>query len=156
MSRRRTAVVGLLLISSRSFAVGEGLVEAYLAEGGSGRLLAGVLLQGYPSVAVAAIGVAPVPILRPYGQRLAAGHVVLRAVEGVAVLAACAHLATGRRGYAALLISTSLDLLHVTDLSSGVGFAFLAGWPVRAGGPAAADRQGVRSCRTELGRPGDR
>jgi hypothetical protein len=80
MSGRTTAVlVGLLfLTSTAAFAAGSS---------SSGTHVAGALLVGYTGLAVAGIGVALYPVLKPYGQGLATGYLVLRVGECLVLLA---------------------------------------------------------------------
>lgn len=70
MSRRTTAVVVALLFltSTAAFAAG------------------GALLVGYTGLAVAGIGLALWPVLRPHGPGLATAYLVLRCGEGVLLL----------------------------------------------------------------------
>jgi hypothetical protein len=80
--QRRTAVlVGVLfLTSTAAFAVGSSLVAAHLSgdSPAASILLAGVLLQVYAGLAVAGIGLAMLPLLRPYSLRLARAYLALR------------------------------------------------------------------------------
>ena len=157
MSMRTTAVVvGLLfLTSTASFAAG--------SSAGTG--VAGVLLLGYTGLAVAAIGAALFPVLRPHGPGLATGYLVLRTAECLVLLGVAAFVATsghpvtgyepavyaftgagglvlswlllrselvpkwlavlGVVGYAALLAGVVSQLLGLSELDSGAGFAFL-------------------------------
>ncbi|KWT57284.1 hypothetical protein ADL21_35580 [Streptomyces albus subsp. albus] len=104
MPHRKTAVlVGLLFTSSTiTFAVGSSLVRAYFSgtEPGSGTLLGGVLPEWYTALAVAAIGIALLPVLKPHGKRPMVGYLVLRAVEGAAILAAGGWFLASRRQFA--------------------------------------------------------
>jgi hypothetical protein len=86
MSMRTTAVVvGLLfLTSTASFAAGSA----------RGAELAGALLVAYTGLAVAGIGIALFPVLKPHGPGLAAGYLVLRTAEGLALLAVAVYVAT--------------------------------------------------------------
>jgi len=91
MPYRKTAVlVGLLFLSSTfAFSVGSSLLEGYFSgtDSGEGGLLAGVLLEGYTGLAVAGIGVALFPVLKPHGRRLSAGYLTLRCAEGAVLIA---------------------------------------------------------------------
>ena len=84
MSMRTTAVVvGLLfLTSTAAFAAGSSLTGA------------GVLLIAFTGLAVAGIGIALFPVLRPHGPGLATGYLVLRAAEGLALLSVAVYVAT--------------------------------------------------------------
>ena len=89
MSLRTTAVVVgvLFLTSTAAYAVGSSLSDAL-----------GVLLVAYTGLAVAGIGVALFPVLRPHGPGLATGYLFLRAGEGLVLLAVAAHVATSGNG----------------------------------------------------------
>jgi Domain of unknown function (DUF4386) len=98
---RRTAVlVGVLfLTSTAAFAVGSSLVASHFSgdSPATRTLLAGVLLQVYTGLAVAGIGLALLPVLRPYNLRLARAYLALRVLEGSAiVLLGAFMLTTGR------------------------------------------------------------
>jgi hypothetical protein len=98
---RRTAVlVGVLfLTSTAAFAVGSSLVASHISGDGPAAwtLLAGVLLQVYTGLAVAGIGLALLPPLRPYNLGLARAYLALRVLEGSAiVLLGAFMLATSR------------------------------------------------------------
>ncbi|QDQ09483.1 DUF4386 domain-containing protein [Streptomyces spectabilis] len=91
MPYRKTAVlVGLLFLSSTlTFSVGSSLLEDHFSgtDSGEGRLLAGVLLEGYTAFAVAGIGVALFPVLKPHGRHLTVGYLILRCMECAAIVA---------------------------------------------------------------------
>ncbi|WP_055564628.1 DUF4386 domain-containing protein [Streptomyces atriruber] len=91
MPYRKTAVlVGLLFLSSTlTFSVGSSLLEDYFSgtDSGEGGLLAGVLLEAYTAFAVAGIGVALFPVLKPHGRRLTVGYLILRCAEGAVIIA---------------------------------------------------------------------
>ena len=92
--RTTAALVALLfLTSTAAFAAGSAMPGQF----------AGALLVGYTGLAVAGIGIALFPVLRPHGPGLATGYVVLRGAEGVALLGIAVYVATsGHRveGYA--------------------------------------------------------
>ncbi|MEU5685857.1 DUF4386 domain-containing protein [Streptomyces venezuelae] len=99
MPYRKTAVlVGLLFLSSTlTFALGSSLVGDYFSDpdSGEGGLLVGVLLEGYTAFAVAGIGVALFPVLKPHGRRLSAWYLILRCAECAAIVAVgCYFLAS--------------------------------------------------------------
>ncbi|MCX5358120.1 DUF4386 domain-containing protein [Streptomyces sp. NBC_00124] len=56
-------------------------------DSGEGGLFAGVLLESYTGLAVAGIGVALFPVLKPHGMRLSAGYMTLRFAECAAIIA---------------------------------------------------------------------
>ncbi|WP_030667594.1 DUF4386 domain-containing protein [Streptomyces rimosus] len=103
MSHRRTAIlVGLLFISSTiTFAVGSSLVQTYFsdAEPSSGTLLGGVFMEWYTALAVIAIGIALLPVLKPHGKRLSESYLVLRTTEGTAILVVGACFLASRRQF---------------------------------------------------------
>ncbi|MFI2235724.1 DUF4386 domain-containing protein [Streptomyces chrestomyceticus] len=103
MSPRKIAVlVGLLFISSTiTFAAGDSLVQAYFSgpEPSMGTLLGGVFLEWYTALAVAAIGISLLPVLKPYGEHLALGYLVLRTSEGAAILAVGIYFLSGRHRF---------------------------------------------------------
>lgn len=88
-------IVGLLFLSSTlAFAIGGAQLEASLAVDppDRARLLSGVLLESYCGVAVAAIGVLLLAVLRPYGGRLAAGYTFLRVCECLVIVSAGTYM----------------------------------------------------------------
>jgi Domain of unknown function (DUF4386) len=103
VSRRQIAVVvGLLFLSSTaSFAVGNFLIRNHLAGAAhqDSKLLMGVLLQSYTGLAVAAIGLLLLPILKPYGQHLAAAYLALRALECIAIVASGIFFLSSASGF---------------------------------------------------------
>jgi hypothetical protein len=98
---RRTAVlVGVLfLTSTAAFAVGSSLVGSHFSgdSPATRTLLAGVLLQVYTGLAVAGIGLAMLPVLRPYSLRLARAYLALRVLECSAIVLLGAFMLTTRR-----------------------------------------------------------
>ncbi|GCD39572.1 MULTISPECIES: DUF4386 domain-containing protein [Streptomyces] len=129
MPQRKTAVlVGLLFISSTvTFAAGSSLVQAYFSEGesSSGTLFVGVFLQWYTALAVASIGIALFPVLKPHGKYLSAGYLLLRVVEGMAIIAIGAYFLTSRSQF------EKYDLLVYT--LSGTGGLILSHLLLRSG-----------------------
>jgi Domain of unknown function (DUF4386) len=91
MTRRQIAVlVGLLFISSTvTFAVGNLLIRNHFSGTApeDSKLLLGVLLESYTGLAVAAIGLLLLPVLKPYGQKLAVAYLALRAAECIVIVA---------------------------------------------------------------------
>ncbi|MEU3742493.1 DUF4386 domain-containing protein [Streptomyces sp. NPDC032198] len=100
MPYRKTAVlVGLLFLSSTlTFSVGSSLLEDYFSgtDAGEGGLLAGVLLESYTALAVAGIGVALFPVLKPHGMRLSVAYLTLRCAEGAAIIAVGCYFLVSR------------------------------------------------------------
>jgi hypothetical protein len=84
---RSTAVlVGLLfLTSTAAFAAGSSLL---------GTNVAGALLVAYTGLAVAGIGAALFPVLKPYGPGIATGYLALRTGECLVLLAVAVYVAT--------------------------------------------------------------
>lgn len=62
------------------------MVDALGSAGNTGQLTLGVVLQAINAVAVAAIGAAFVPVLRPFHRRLAYGHLAVRILEGLVIV----------------------------------------------------------------------
>jgi hypothetical protein len=154
--RTTAVVVGLLFLTSTA---------AFAAGSSAGAQTVGVLLVGYTGLAVAGIGVALFPVLRPHGPGLATGYLALRSAECLALLAVAVYVGTsgnpvtdyepvvytfsgvggvvlsglllcsglvprwlavlGIVGYAALLAGVVSELLGLSELDSGLGFAFL-------------------------------
>ncbi|GAA3000809.1 DUF4386 domain-containing protein [Actinokineospora diospyrosa] len=114
---RATAVlVGLLfLTSTAAFAAGSSSIDTPL----------GALLVAYTGLAVAGIGIAMFPVLKPHGHGLAAGYAALRAVECLVLLAVATYTATTDK--------------HVQDYEllvytlSGLGGLALSGALLRSG-----------------------
>lgn len=82
-------LVGVLfLTSTAAFAVGSSLVASHLSgdSPATWTLLAGVLLQMYAGLAVAGIGLAMLPLWRPYSLRLARAYLALRVLECSAIV----------------------------------------------------------------------
>jgi Domain of unknown function (DUF4386) len=102
--RRRTSVlVGVLfLTSTAAFAVGSSLVASHFSgdSPATRTLLAGVLLQVCAGLAVAGIGLAMLPVLRPCNLRLARAYLALRVLEGAAIVLLGAFMLTTRRALA--------------------------------------------------------
>lgn len=98
--RGTAALVGaLFLTSTAAFAAGSALVASSFS-GGSPRtptLLAGVLLEVYAGLAVAGIGLAMLPLLRPHGAQLARAYLALRVLECSAIVVVGAYLLATRR-----------------------------------------------------------
>jgi hypothetical protein len=88
--QRRTAVLVavLFLTSTAAFAAGSGLVASYFSgdSPATSTLLAGVLLEVYTGLAVAGIGLAMLPLLRPSGAPLARAYLALRALECLTII----------------------------------------------------------------------
>ncbi|MBP2326556.1 hypothetical protein JOF56_006941 [Kibdelosporangium banguiense] len=114
MSMRTTAVLVALLFltSTASFAAGSSLIDTHFA---------GALLVGYTGLAVVGIGAALFPVLKPYGQGLATGYLVLRTGECLVLLVAAADVAA----------SGTYELLVYAF--SGVGGLALSGLLLRSG-----------------------
>ncbi|MCX5205826.1 DUF4386 domain-containing protein [Streptomyces sp. NBC_00237] len=103
MTHRRIAVlVGFLFLSSSlTFAVGSSLVAEYFSSGRKGfaGLLAGVLLEGYTGLAVAAIGILLLSVLRPHGKRAPLAYLVLRATECSIIIAVGIYFLASRQDF---------------------------------------------------------
>jgi len=86
-----------------------------------------VLLECYTGLAVATIGVALFPILKPHGKRLAAGYLVLRAAECVAIVAIGVYFVTSRSPFADYPLVVWLSVPGVVGyaalLTGAVGYA---------------------------------
>jgi hypothetical protein len=114
MSHRRIAVlVGFLFVSSTiTFAVGNSLVQEYFSSTASdfGGLVAGVLLEGYTGLAVAAIGLFLLPVLKRHTMRPAWSYLLLRAAECVTIIALGVYFVASReqfQDYALLIYAFS-------------------------------------------------
>ncbi|MBE1475225.1 DUF4386 family protein [Actinophytocola algeriensis] len=110
--RTTAVVVGLLFLTSTA---------AFAASAH----VAGALLVAYTGLAVAGIGIALFPVLRPHGAGLATGYLVLRTAEGLTLLAAALYLATSGHpvtGYEPLVYAFS-----------GAGGLVLSGLLLRSG-----------------------
>jgi hypothetical protein len=100
-SHRRTAVlVGVLfLTSTATFSAGSSLIASHFSgeRPGTSTLLVGVLLEVYTGLAVVGVGLAILPLLRPYHVRLARAYLGLRILECSAIIIVGAYmLATSR------------------------------------------------------------
>jgi hypothetical protein len=117
MPRRQIAVlVGLLFLSSTvSFAVGNSLIRNYFSGTAheDSKLLLRVLLESYTGVAVAAIGLILLPVLKPYGRNLATAYLALRAVECFVIVAIGIYFISSKTGFA------NYDLLIYTFTGAG-------------------------------------
>ncbi|MEV0261136.1 DUF4386 domain-containing protein [Streptomyces sp. NPDC050617] len=94
--------MGLLFISSTiTFSIGSSLVQTYFSDEAahSGTLMGGVSLEWCTALAVAVIGVAMFPVLRPYGKELSAGYLILRAMEGTAIVAVGVYFLASHNQY---------------------------------------------------------
>jgi hypothetical protein len=93
-------LVGVLfLTSTAAFAVGSSLVASDLPgdSPATWTLLTGVLLQVFTGLAIAGIGLAMLPLLRPYNPRLARAYLALRVLECSAIVILGAHMLATRR-----------------------------------------------------------
>ena len=93
-------LVGVLfLTSTAAFAVGSSLVASHFSgdNPATSTLLTGVLLQVYTGLAVAGIGLAMLPLLRPYNSRLARAYLALRVLECSVIVILGAFMLTTRR-----------------------------------------------------------
>ncbi|MFK8844863.1 DUF4386 domain-containing protein [Streptomyces sp. Ac-502] len=91
----------------------------------SGTLFVGVLLEWYTALAVAAIGVALFPVLEPHGKYLSAGYLILKAMEGMAIIALGTYILTSRSQF------ENYDLL--VYILSGAGGLVLSYLLLRSG-----------------------
>lgn len=114
MRHRKTAVfVGLLFLTSTlAFSLGSSLVDTYFSSTAprAGQLFTGVLLESYTGLAVAAIGIALLPVLKPHGKSLSTAYLALRSGECVAIVATGAYFAASRtefESYALLIYALS-------------------------------------------------
>jgi Domain of unknown function (DUF4386) len=117
MSRRQIAVlVGLLFLSSTvTFAVGNFLIRNHFSGTApeDSKLLLGVLLESCTGLAVAAIGLLLLPVLKPYGQKLATAYLALRAAECIVIVAFGFALFWSKTGF------VNYDLLIYTFTGAG-------------------------------------
>jgi hypothetical protein len=81
-------------------------------------ILLGVLLESYTGLAVAAIGLLLLPVLKPHGRNLATAYLVLRAVECIVIVAIGIFFISSTSGF------SNYDLLVYTF--TGVGGIVLA------------------------------
>jgi hypothetical protein len=119
--RRIAVLVGLLFLSSTAtFAVGNSLIRKHFsgAAHADGKLLMGVLLESYTGLAVAAIGLLLLPVLKLYGRNLAAAYLALRALECIVIVAVGIYFISSTAGF------VNYDLLVYTF--TGVGGIVLA------------------------------
>ncbi|MEI5097729.1 DUF4386 family protein [Streptomyces sp. PmtG] len=114
MPHRRIAVlVGFLFISSTiTFAVGNSLVQEYFSSTTPefGDLLAGVILEAHTGLAVAAIGLLLLPVLKWHTVRASWAYLLLRVAECVAIMATGVYFLTSRdefQDYALLVYAFS-------------------------------------------------
>lgn len=120
---RKTAIlVGVLFLSSTAaFAFGSSLIATYFSgDGSANSLIIGILLQAYTGLAVAAIGIAMLPLLKQHHLQLARAYLALRVLE------CCAIVSIG-----AYMLATQQQLLHYDLIiyaftaTGGVIFSFL-------------------------------
>lgn len=100
-SHRTTAVlVGVLVLTSTvTFAAGSSLVASFFSgdSPAASTLLAGVLLEVYTGLAVAGIGLAMLPLLRPFNVRLARSYLGLRVLECLTIVVVGGYMLATRR-----------------------------------------------------------
>ncbi|KOG74995.1 MULTISPECIES: DUF4386 domain-containing protein [Streptomyces] len=124
MPYRKTAIlVGLLFISSTvTFAAGSSLVHAYFSDTtpSSETLFGGVFLEWYTASAVAVIGIALFPVLKPHGQNLSAGYLILRAMEGAAIIAVGVYFLVSRHQFEDYVL-----LVYILSGSAGLILSYL-------------------------------
>lgn len=98
--RTTAALVGLLFLSSTAtFAIGNSLIERFFAANETPTsLLIGVLLQTYTGLAVAAIGIAMLPVFKDH-PRLARAYAALRILECLAIIGVGAFMLTRREPF---------------------------------------------------------
>jgi hypothetical protein len=122
-SNRKTAVlVGVLFLSSTAtFAVGSSLITSYFTgQNATTSLLFGVLLQAYTGLAVAGIGIALLPVLKPYHLHLARAYLALRILECLAIIAVGAYMLFTRLQF------PHYDLLiYAFTATGGIIFSYL-------------------------------
>jgi Domain of unknown function (DUF4386) len=95
-----TSVALLFLTSTITFVIGSARIDDYFADASSNdrsQLILGVILECYTGMAVAAIGFIVLPILRPFGKRLAQGYVALRSLEALSIIAIGTYFITSRK-----------------------------------------------------------
>lgn len=87
-TRRAAIFIGLMfLTATATFMAGDALVVDALGPAGDiGQLAPGVALQTINALAVAALGVAFVPVLRPFHRGLAYGHLAVRTLECLVIV----------------------------------------------------------------------
>lgn len=121
---RKTAVlVGLLFIWQMvAAAIGNMLITSYFSgeTSGDGTLFTGVLLMAGAGLAVAVIGIAMYPVLRPHGQRLSLAYLVLRVLEFVTVIAIGAYFLTSRAEW-----KDNLLLVYAFTAPAGLVLSFM-------------------------------
>lgn len=117
----------LFISSTVAFAAGSSLVQACFSKGAtsSGTLFAGVFLEWYTALAVTAIGISLFPVLKPHGKYLSVGYLLLRAVEGMAIIATRAYFLTSHSQF------EKYDLL--VYILSGAAGLFLSYLLLRSG-----------------------
>ena len=98
--RKTAALVGFLFLSATAtFMAGNAMIVSYFS-GDSPRqatLITGVLLEVYCALAGAGIGVAMLPVLRPYNSGLAHAYAALRVGEGLVIIAAGIYMVSAKQ-----------------------------------------------------------
>jgi Domain of unknown function (DUF4386) len=102
-SHRKIAVaVGLLFLSSTTaFMIGSSLLVSYFSGDSPAfsTLVTGVLLEIYCGLAVAALALIILPVLSPYGLRLARSYAGLRIAEFLAIVFVGTYMLTTKREF---------------------------------------------------------
>lgn len=99
-SDRRTAIlVGILFLSSTAtFMIGDSLITSYFSGSSpTNSLVLGILAEVYTGLAVAGIGLAMLPLLRPYHSGFAWAYLALRVLECLAIMGVGAFMLTTRQ-----------------------------------------------------------
>jgi hypothetical protein len=122
-TNRKTAIlVGVLFLSSTAtFAIGSSLIAAHFSgDGSANSLIMGIFLQAYTGLAVAAIGIAMLPLLKQHHLQLARAYLALRVLECIAIIGVGAYM---------LLTQQPLQhydlLIYAFTASGGIIFSYL-------------------------------
>jgi len=102
MYRKTAALVGFLFLSATAtFMAGNAMIVSYFSGDSpqASTLLTGVLLEVYCALAGAGIGVAMLPVLRPYNSGLAHAYAALRIGEGLVMIGAGIYMVTAKQKF---------------------------------------------------------
>jgi Domain of unknown function (DUF4386) len=120
--RKTASLVGVLFLSSTAtFAFGSSLIAAHFSgDGSANSLITGILLQAYTGLAVAGIGLAMLPLLKPYHLQLARAYLALRVLECCAILSVGAYMLASQRQ----LLHYDL-IIYAFTATGGIIFSYL-------------------------------